>query len=105
MSKIVDQEVNGGHVEDKKQNMSDIEVPHPPEKPRGSNKESPLQYHGPKHQGRRITGNEYEQICSIAEAVISRRPPRKGRVGNMTKENGPVRQATQQIETQIARQW
>lgn len=36
MAASVGQEVNRCHVEEKLKNMSDIELPHPPEEPRGS---------------------------------------------------------------------
>ncbi len=62
--------VDCGGIEQKEQQLRDIELPSTLPQSGGANDEPAFNHHPGIDQGGRVTGNEYEEIGSVAEPVI-----------------------------------
>ncbi|MEY9428628.1 hypothetical protein ABH975_003943 [Bradyrhizobium ottawaense] len=100
--KAVRDVVHGREIDQEQQQVSDIELPHPPQQPGCADDEATLHHHRAEYERRGVAGDQHEQIGAIAEAVVSRREPGERRIWNVPEKDQPVRQTAKQIQSHIA---
>ena len=81
--------------------MGYVELPDPPHQARGTDQESTLDHHPTEHECGCVSRNEYEQVRTIAKAVVACRKPGKDSIRDVPEEDCPVCEAPEQVQAQV----
>src|SRR5215831_18057711 len=82
--------------------MSDIDLPCALEHPGGSHDKTMLAHRAAIDEGRRVTGDEYENFGRVAEAIVPDGNPADRVRWNVIEEDQPEREPAEQIKPKIA---
>ena len=73
--------------------MGGIELPHSAQQPGRSDYKAAIHHDLTEYEGRGVSGDQHEQVGSIAEAVVPGGEPGERRVRDVTQKDQPVRQS------------
>ncbi len=82
--------------------MRDIDLPDPPQNPRGRHHKARLQHRAAVDEGGGIAGDEDEDFGGVGKPVIADREPGQDVGRQMVDEDQPQREPAKQIEPQFA---
>src|SRR5262249_499219 len=96
------QVTDGNDISNEHNDMCGIELPDSLKKPCSAGCEALLEHRTPIHHRCSVAGNEYEKVGGVAEPEISHCDPANCVARDVVEKNGPIWEATEQVEPKIA---
>ncbi len=93
---------NLGQEDREQEHMRDIDLPDPPQDPRGRDHDADLQHRAAIDERRGVAGDEDEDLGGVGKSVIADREPGQDVRRQMIDEDQPEREPAKQIEPQLA---